>query len=271
MGAKDVLNPDFQVGDGCLVDQLVGQYMATLAGLGDLLDSSHIRKTLASIYKYNYKPDLRDHASVQRVYALNSEAALILCDFTVGTRPQVPMPYYAENFTGLEYTAATLMMANGMVKEGVECIASIRRRYDGERANPFDETEYGRHYARAMASWAPIPILSGFRWDGRRQTSSSRRKVEAKPFDCLGSTPTARGRGTYTAQRRQRQARSHNRQHLLEGAGHRPGISADRRPQAGGYFRWESRCLLHGWPWQSNRGPVCRLPTSSIIGAGPAA
>ena len=77
MGAKDTLHPEFQVGDGCLVDQLVGQYMATLAGLGDLLDSSHIRKTLASIYKYNYKRDLRNHASVQRVYALNDEAALI--------------------------------------------------------------------------------------------------------------------------------------------------------------------------------------------------
>ncbi len=84
MGAKDTLHPEFQVGDGCLVDQLVGQYMATIAGLGDLLDPSHIRKTLASIYKYNYKRDLRNHASVQRVYALNDEAALIICDFTVG-------------------------------------------------------------------------------------------------------------------------------------------------------------------------------------------
>ena len=34
MGAKDTLSPNFQVGDGCLVDQLVGQYMATVAGLG---------------------------------------------------------------------------------------------------------------------------------------------------------------------------------------------------------------------------------------------
>jgi non-lysosomal glucosylceramidase len=193
MGARDTLHPEFQVGDGCLVDQLLGQYMATLAGLGDLLDSAHIRKTLASIYKYNYKPDLRDHPSVQRVYALNSEAALILCDFTVGTRPQVPMPYYAENFTGSEYAAATLMLGNGMVKEGVECIASIRRRYDGERANPFDETEYGRHYARAMASWAPIPMLSGFRWDGRRQCLELAPKTEAKAFECFWSTPTAWG------------------------------------------------------------------------------
>ncbi len=193
MGAKDVLNPDFQVGDGCLVDQLVGQYMATLAGLGDVLDSAHIRKILASIYKYNYKRDLGNHASVQRVYALNDEAALIICDYTVGTRPQVPMPYYAENFTGLEYTAAALMMANGMVKEGVECIANVRRRYDGERANPYDETEYGRHYARAMASWAAVPVLSGFRWDGRKQSLELVPRINASTFECFWSASGAWG------------------------------------------------------------------------------
>jgi non-lysosomal glucosylceramidase len=193
MGAIDALNPDFQVGDGCLVDQLVGQYMATVAGLGDLFDPSHIRKTLASIYKYNYKRDLLNHASVQRVYALNDEAALIICDYTVGSRPQVPMPYYAENFTGLEYTAATLMIANGMVNEGVECIANVRRRYDGERANPFDETEYGRHYARAMASWAAVPVLSGFRWDGRKQSMELAPKINRGAFECFWSAQGAWG------------------------------------------------------------------------------
>ena len=34
MGAKDLADPDYQLGAGCLVDQLVGQYMATSAGPG---------------------------------------------------------------------------------------------------------------------------------------------------------------------------------------------------------------------------------------------
>jgi non-lysosomal glucosylceramidase len=33
MGAKDYGNPDYQLGEGCLVDQLVGQYMAHVCGL----------------------------------------------------------------------------------------------------------------------------------------------------------------------------------------------------------------------------------------------
>ena len=43
------------MGNGCLVDQLVGQYQAEVAGLGPLVDPAHCRTTLESIYRYNYK------------------------------------------------------------------------------------------------------------------------------------------------------------------------------------------------------------------------
>ena len=192
-GTKNAIHPEYQIGDGCQVDQLIGQYMATIAGLGDLLSPTHIRKTLASIYRYNYKRSLMHHASVQRVFALNDEAAMVICDYSRGTRPEVPMPYYAEVMTGFEYSAAVLMLANDMVDEGVECIGNIRRRYDGEKANPFDETEFGRHYARAMASWAAIPVLSGFRYDARKGHMDLAPKLNADGFQCFWSTPAAWG------------------------------------------------------------------------------
>jgi non-lysosomal glucosylceramidase len=201
VGATDTMHPQFQVGDGCLVDQLVGQYMATVCGLGDLLDSAHIRKTLGSIYRYNYKRSLMHHASVQRVYALNDEAALVICDFTKGTRPEVPMPYYAEVMTGFEYSAAVLMLAYGMVDEGVECIRNIRRRYDGEKADPYNEAEAGRHYARAMASWAAIPVLSGFRYDARADRMELAPRIDTEAFECFWSAPCAWGNFELTPQR----------------------------------------------------------------------
>jgi non-lysosomal glucosylceramidase len=201
VGAKDTMHPEFQVGDGCLVDQLVGQYMATVSGLGDLLDPVHIRKALGSIYRYNYKRSLMQHASVQRVYALNDEAALVICDFTKGTRPEVPMPYYAEVMTGFEYTAAVLMLTHGMVEEGVECIRNIRRRYDGEKANPYNEAEAGRHYARAMASWAAIPMLSGFRYDARARRMDLAPRINAGAFQCFWSAPGAWGNFELTSQK----------------------------------------------------------------------
>jgi hypothetical protein len=56
------------------------------------------------------------------------------------------------------------MLQEGLRREGLRCIADIRARYDGRRRNPFDEAECGHHYARAMASWAAVLELTGFRY-----------------------------------------------------------------------------------------------------------
>ena len=193
MGSADTMNPDFQLGDGCLVDQLLGQYVADIAGLGPQLKPENIRKTLGSIYKYNYKRNLYDHESVQRVYALNDEAALVICDYGRGSRPKIPFPYHAEVMTGFEYSVAILMLYQGMVAEGVELIENIRRRYDGERRNPWNEAECGHHYARAMASWAAIPALSGFGYDGREKRVTAMPAMNRASFSSFWSNATAWG------------------------------------------------------------------------------
>lgn len=192
-GAKDTLHPDFQAGSGCLIDQLLGQYMADIAGLGPLLDEAHIRTALASIYKYNYRAGMNDAASVERAFSVNGESALVMCDYGKSERPEIPFPYYSENFTGSEYAVAILMLRYGMVKEGVECIANIRARYDGEKANPYNEAEYGRHYARAMASWGSIPILSGFLYNGVTRELEVKPLIHQPDFRCFWSTPTGWG------------------------------------------------------------------------------
>ena len=191
--SKDTMHPPFQLGDGCFVDQLIGQHMATIAGLGDLLDSPKIRKSLESIYRYNYKRTLIQHANVLRTYALNDEAAVVICDYTKGTPPDVPMFYYAEVWSGLEYSTAVLMITHGMVEEGLEFIHNVRLRFDGEKANPYDETEYGRHYARPMASWAAIPMLSGFHYDARTHRMELAPRLNASRFESFWSAPAAWG------------------------------------------------------------------------------
>jgi len=103
MGSANTETPEYQLGGGCLLDQLIGQYLAEVAGLGPLVSSSNIRKTLDSIWRYNYKRTLEGHDSVQRTYVLNDEPALMVCDYGKAERPHVPFPYYAESWTGLEY------------------------------------------------------------------------------------------------------------------------------------------------------------------------
>jgi non-lysosomal glucosylceramidase len=193
MGADDPEHPQYQVGDGCLVDQLLGQYLADIAGLGPLVDSAKIRRTLQSIYRYNHKPALFYHDCVQRTFALNDEAAMVICDYGKGKRPKIPFPYYAEVMTGFEHSAAALMMYTGMIREGVECVSDIRRRYDGIRRNPWDEAECGHHYARAMASWSGLVALSGFAYRGAERSVTVRPRWRERPFRSFWSMGTGWG------------------------------------------------------------------------------
>jgi non-lysosomal glucosylceramidase len=196
MGSEDTENPQYQVGGGCLVDQLVGQYLADVAGLGPLVSPQHARAALESIYRYNYKRTMIEHDNVQRTFALNDEAALVVCDYGKAPRPRIPFPYYAEVFTGLEYTTASHMLYAGMIREGIECIGSIRARYDGEKRNPWDEAECGHHYARAMAAWSAVLALSGFLYNGAQAAVTVAPRLSQPRFQCFWSTAT--GWGTFT-------------------------------------------------------------------------
>jgi non-lysosomal glucosylceramidase len=165
MGASDYGNPDYQLLEGCLVDQLVGQYMSHVCGLGYLLKQENVYKTLQSIIKYNYSPDLSDHFNCFRSYALGDEAALLMAAYP-GSRPSNPFPYFTEVMTGFEYTAAVGMLFEGQTGYGLKCIENIRDRYDGRKRSPFDEAECGHHYGRAMASWSALLALTGFHYSG---------------------------------------------------------------------------------------------------------
>ena len=162
MGAADPADPVLQLGAGCLVDQLVGQFLAHVCGLGYLTDESRVKRTLDSIMRFNFKENMYGHFNHMRSYVLNDESALLMATYPRGERPARPFPYYNEVMTGFEYTAAVGMLYEGDIENGLRCIRAIRDRYDGRKRNPFDEAECGHHYARAMASWAAILALSGF-------------------------------------------------------------------------------------------------------------
>jgi hypothetical protein len=158
-------DPEFQLGAGCLIDQLVGQYMAHVCGLGYLGKPKNIRTALESIRRYNGDTEaMRGHFNSMRSYVLGQEDALRMCSYPRGQRPVQPFPYFMEVMTGFEYTAACGMLQEGMTAEGLKAIADIRARYDGLRRSPFDEAECGHHYARALASWTAVLALTGFHY-----------------------------------------------------------------------------------------------------------
>jgi non-lysosomal glucosylceramidase len=202
MGADHPEKPEFQLGDGCLADQLIGQYLADMADLGPLLDPVHIHKTLEAIQKYNYRKNLFEHDSVQRVYVLNDEPAILVCDYGKGTRPKIPFPYYAESWTGIEYLVATQFIVAGMLQDGLRTIEDVRFRFDGERRNPWDEPECGHHYARAMSSWSTLIAFSGFHYNGAEKMLSLKPRSEGASLRSPWFTNS--GWGTFSATRSNR-------------------------------------------------------------------
>ncbi len=197
MGATDTEHPEYQLGTGCLVDQLVGQCLADVAGLGDLVSRNNMAATLRAIHTYNYKRTLLDYDNMERTFALNDEAAVVVCSYGTGTRPRIPFPYFAEVFTGLEHAAAAMMICAGMTTEAVEIVADVRARYDGEKRNPWDEAECGHHYARAMSSWSSVVALSGFLYDGGEAALIAVPRLPHRSFQSFWATGTGWGEFSY--------------------------------------------------------------------------
>ncbi|MCB4807857.1 non-lysosomal glucosylceramidase [Tamlana sp. 62-3] len=153
---------DYQIGEGILVDQLVGQYMAHICDLGYLLDKNNMKTTLKTIKKYNWKEDFNNHLSTFRSYAVGNEKGLIMGYYPKGKREARPFPYYSEVMTGFEYSTGAHMLYEGMEKDGLEVFTAVRNRYDGKKRNPFNEGEFGHRYARAMASYSGLLAYTGF-------------------------------------------------------------------------------------------------------------
>lgn len=167
-GASEVA----QLGKGCLVDQLVGQYLAHTSGLGYVLDKDHVQTTLQSIMKYNYVDNFNEHFNTFRSFGLGHEAGLVMASYPKGGLLDFPFPYYTEIMTGFEYSTAAHMIYEGQIESGLQVFKDIRNRYDGYKRNPFNEGEFGHRYARAMAAWAGILAYTGFHYSAVDKTMS---------------------------------------------------------------------------------------------------
>ncbi len=69
-------------------------------------------------------------------------------------------------------------------------------RYDGVRRNPWNQIEWGNHYSRAMASYALLLALSGFRYSAVEQTLTFTPRINQESFHCFFAAGS--GWGTYS-------------------------------------------------------------------------
>ena len=153
-------------GPGCHTDQLLGQWWAFILDLGYVLPEERVRQALKATHHYCWRADLSDHEHNQRVFALGKEKGLLTCTWPNGGRPERPILYCDEVWTGLEYHVAATLIHEGMVQEGLQIVRGARERYTGSQRNPWSEIECGGHYARAMSSYSLMTAAAGLTYDG---------------------------------------------------------------------------------------------------------
>ena len=185
----------YQIGEGCFIDQLCGQWHSILCGFERPFEDSQAKKAVISIYKNNYKQSMRNFSNPWRLFAVNDESGTVMCTYPEGyQKPYSPIAYCEEVMSGFEYEFAGLLLYYGYTAEAENVVKAVRQRYNGKNRNPFNDIECGSNYVRSMAAFALVPILSGFVADLPNFTLTF--NPIFKPFKSIWSV--ASGWGTIT-------------------------------------------------------------------------
>ncbi|WUJ73552.1 non-lysosomal glucosylceramidase [Kribbella soli] len=171
---RQVLEPDetrdFQWGDGCLADQLIGQWWAHQLDLDYILPADHVRTALRNVVRHNLRTGFHDFDHPYRVFADADDTGLLMCTWPHGGRPEVPTRYCDEVWTGSEYQVAAHCLYEGLTDEGMSILNGLWTRYDGTRRNPFNPIECGDHYIRNAAGWSVLEALTGYHHNALTKT-----------------------------------------------------------------------------------------------------
>jgi non-lysosomal glucosylceramidase len=188
--------------DGCDIDQVFGQEWAFQVGLGRVLPAEETKKALASIWRFNFTPDVGPYRKVHksgRWYAMSGEGGVIGCTWPFGDASRVPTDfdyYFNECMPGFEYEPAAHMIWEGMAMEGFAIARTLHDRYHASRRNPWNEVECGDHYARSMSSYGLFTAACGFEYHGPRGYMAFEPRVT--PEDFRAPFTSAEGWGTYS-------------------------------------------------------------------------
>ncbi len=170
-------------GNGCHIDQVLGQWWADMLDLGRIYPADRCRSALAALHRHNFLYDFVGVRQAPRKFVHDDDAGTKMITWPRGGRPPAEheMAYADEVMTGFEYAAAAAMVYHGLIEEGFRTARAIADRYDGRlrtglsagdytawgySGNPFGDDECGKFYGRAMSSWSLLLACQGFVYDG---------------------------------------------------------------------------------------------------------
>ncbi|MFP4381199.1 MAG: GH116 family glycosyl hydrolase [Candidatus Sumerlaeia bacterium] len=134
--------------EGCMTDQIMGQWACDQVGLGDLFKPARRKKALRAIYKRNFRP-----------------WGLINCSWPEDSLlKDVPDTCWDDQFnttwSGTELEFASFLIFEGFWKEGRAIAKHVDDRYR-KFGMYWDHQEFGGHYFRPMVSWLITNAMIG--------------------------------------------------------------------------------------------------------------
>ena len=137
------------VDEGCLTDQMVGQWVAHISGLGRIIDQEKTRTALKNILDISYKSDF----------------GLRNCSWPADKYwHEVDKDCWVDQgntcWTGVELAFASFLIYEGMYKEGMAVVKTVDDRYR-EAGLYFNHLECGGHYFRPMSAWGIVNATLG--------------------------------------------------------------------------------------------------------------
>jgi len=175
--------------NGCISEQLIGQWWSSMMGLGYVYDRNNVRTALSSLFRYNFLESCVDHINTSCVFQLNDDAGVLICTWPKGGRPREDL-YYADTFmVGYEDQVAANLIFEGYVLEGLAVTKAVRDRHDGYRRNPYSQLQCGNYYARSLANYSQLLAITGFRYsavDKAMWLSPKVRRDDLKTFFSTG-------------------------------------------------------------------------------------
>jgi len=165
--------------EGCMTDQLLGQWAAHLAGLGHLFDPRRVRTAARHVMKANYHAD----------------QGLRNCSWPGdGYLHDVDKDTWVDQantcWTGTELAFAGLLIQEGLVDEGLMVVRNVDDRYR-HWGMYFDHQEFGGHYYRPMSAWGIVNALTGLSLMDGAITFDP--KIKQRPCRLLWVTPDGYG------------------------------------------------------------------------------
>ena len=136
--------------DGCLTDQMVGQWALLWTEKGWIADEAKVKQALRSILAMSYK----------------KEKGLCNCswpqyDFVTPIPDDIWVDQANTCWTGVELAFSSFLMYMGMYYEAVEIASNVDDRFK-KSGMYWDHFECGGHYCRPLSSWGIVIAAAGY-------------------------------------------------------------------------------------------------------------